>query len=558
MASTRLSPGDTFLDRYEVRRELGRGLTGIVNEVYNPFIRMPYALKLMHEPNDHQVSRLSAEASSVVKLVHENVVRVHDAGQLPDGRGWLLMELLEGSTLAEVLAKQGALSPLLAIHYALGIAWGVAAAHEHGIIHRDLKPANVFVTDGENLAKVLDFSAAKFLNADLRTTKPPDMTGTVAYMAPEQFDGETADGRMDVYALGLIFYEVLAGESPFQRHFKNLHALAVAQAAEMPPRIAAKLGLPACFDEVIQRATRKEAKDRYQTPTAFAQAVLDCKSQLLAAVAAGTCVLEERPGEPSLHDTDSRQEYQAPQPLPRPDTAPVAPAERITIAPAAPKERASAGPTGTLPLSEIRGQAAAAAATGQGHRSTTTTKPPSDVPTDRLPRGGTPIALERDASLPPAPMTAGGEAAGPTGRRATLAPALAAALALSVAAGLALAGVGWRRVASPVAEAASGTEPAGTASASPAPAVVSSIPDPLPSARATADPAPVQPPSAVPVTGATAPARQPPLPRAAAAPVGSPSSRASKVPEPIFSRPDPAPSPAPAPTAKNRLFGSEN
>ena len=333
MASTRLRPGDKFLDRFDVLRELGRGYTGTVHEVLNLFTRLGYALKVMHEPNEHQVSRLSVEASSLIQLDHEHVVRIHDAGQLPDGRGWLLMELLKGSTLADLLAKQGALSPLLAIRYILGIAWGVAAAHEQGIIHRDLKPANVFITDGKKVAKVLDFSGAKYLHSDLRTTKPPDMTGTIAYMSPQQIDGETADGRMDVYALGLIFYELLTGESPFQRLLKNIHALAVAQAAEMPPRIAEKLGLPACFDEVIQRATRKEAKDRYQTPAAFAQAVLVCKSELLAGVAASVYVLEKRPGEPSLHDTNSRQEYQAPQPLARPDTAPVAPAERITTSP---------------------------------------------------------------------------------------------------------------------------------------------------------------------------------------------------------------------------------
>src|SRR6202042_2908347 len=99
----RLRPGDKFLDRYDVIRELGRGFTGIVCEVHNPFTRQDYALKVMHEHNEHQVSRLSAEAALLITLEHKNVVRVLDAGQLPDGRGWLLMERLRGGTLGDLL-----------------------------------------------------------------------------------------------------------------------------------------------------------------------------------------------------------------------------------------------------------------------------------------------------------------------------------------------------------------------------------------------------------------------------------------------------------------------
>jgi eukaryotic-like serine/threonine-protein kinase len=364
----RMKPGDKFRGELDVARELGGGYTGVVYEVHNPFTRQSYALKLMHEANEHQVSRLSAEATALIRIEHKNVVRVQDAGQLPDGRGWLLMELLKGRTLGAMLAAQGALSPLLAIRYVLGIAWGVDAAHELGVIHRDLKPDNIFIVEPGNVPKVLDFSGAKHLRGELRTTKPPDVTGTVAYMSPEHIDGQTADGRIDVYSLGLIFWEMLKGTHPFQKYLLNIHRLALAQATEMPALVAAELGLPSCFDEVIQKATAKEPADRYQTPADFAQAVLDAKRRLLAEVEAGRVKLEKRPGEPSLHDADTRQEYQAPQPVTRPDTAPVQPAERITIAPRArseapaPEVRASSGdpapgnalgPAGTVRLSQV-------------------------------------------------------------------------------------------------------------------------------------------------------------------------------------------------------------
>ena len=591
-ANRGLKPGDKFNDELEVVRELGRGFTGIVYEVHNPFTRSSYAVKLMHDANEHQLSRLSAEATMLVQLEHKHVVRVHNAGQRADGRGWLQMELLKGHTLGDLLAKQGRFSPLLAIRYILGIAWGVDAAHEMGVIHRDLKPDNVFIIDGENLAKVLDFSGAKYLTADLRTTKPPDMTGTAAYMSPEQIDGHTADGRIDVYALGLIFWEMLAGVHPFQVYFKNLHRLLIAQASEMPARLTARLGLPGYFDEVIRRAMAKDPDRRYQTVAAFAQAVLEAKARYLADVEAGVVVLEKRLGEPSLHDTDSRQEYQPPKALTRPDTAPITPAERITIAHrAAPEspprddgapggERASLGPMGTVRLSEIFAvadhakQAISIAASGAAP--TASPSPASQIPTERIQRTAamvppaSPIPADRlSNTVTPGPVVS--DLGAGASIRARVAPAraahglrrvLVAALVASVTGSL---GIVWLM------------RPPGPAPA-PEPAAITTASDPLPTAPTSAPPADIvdpappapPPPRSVPAPPTAAPAPEHPAPPAPPVSVRAPRSLepppttrvpahpaplpvAATAPQPPVAVPAPAPEPA-----KHRLFGTEN
>ncbi len=169
---------------YETVQLLGVGYSGEVHEAVHAFTGQRVALKCLHTEHmesDHKVSRFSAEATALFKLGHANVVRVLDAGWDGTSHPWMAMELLTGHTLGELLTRQGRLSPLLALQYALDIAWGIDAAHENGVIHRDLKPDNVFVVARSGAIKVLDFSAAKFLTSDLRTTKPPDMTCTLAF-----------------------------------------------------------------------------------------------------------------------------------------------------------------------------------------------------------------------------------------------------------------------------------------------------------------------------------------------------------------------------------------
>ncbi len=353
---------------YEIRRLLGVGYAGEVHEAVQVFTGNPVALKYLHSEHmesEHKVSRFSAEATTLFKLDHANVVRVVDAGWDDSAHPWMAMELLEGETLGVLLGRQGALSPQLALQYALDIAWGIDAAHEIGVIHRDLKPDNVFIT-ARGTIKVLDFSAAKFLTSDLRTTRPPEMTCTLAYAPPELLEGMQADARIDVYSLGLMLWQMLAGRHPFQDVLGKQHALISAHFLTTPEPLITVAGLPALFDALLRHAVAKPLASRYATMARFAQAIMKAQCLLQVEIDAGRIVIDVAPGEPSLpQDPRRRSLYQPPEVTPRYDTGPTQPAARVTLSPhalprtestlpsarpAEPAKPRPLGPLGTIPL----------------------------------------------------------------------------------------------------------------------------------------------------------------------------------------------------------------
>jgi len=335
---------------YETVRLLGVGYSGEVHEAVHAFTGQRVALKCLHSEHmtsDHKVSRFSAEATTLFKLEHANVVRVVDAGWDDAAHPWMAMELLTGQTLGALLTRQGRLSPLLALQYALDIAWDIDAAHENGIIHRDLKPENVFVVARSGAIKVLDFSAAKFLTSDLRTTKPPEMTCTLAYASPELLEGQQADARIDIYALGLILWQMLAGEHPYEDVLGKQHALIAAHFQRLPTALALVQKQPALafLDVLLRPALAKSLAGRYRTMAQFAQSIMAAQLHLAAEIAAGNLVIETPPGEPALpQDPNVRRFYQAPASAPRQDTAPAPPVSRVTLA------ARPLGPLGTIPL----------------------------------------------------------------------------------------------------------------------------------------------------------------------------------------------------------------
>jgi serine/threonine-protein kinase len=358
---SRLKPG-CRVGPYETVRLLGVGYSGEVHEAVHAFTGQRVALKCLHSEHiesEHKVSRFSAEATTLFKLEHANVIRVVDAGWDDGAHPWMAMELLTGQTLGELLARQGRLSPSLALQYALDIAWGIDAAHENRVIHRDLKPDNVFIVARSGAIKVLDFSAAKFLTSDLRTTKPPDMTCTLAYAAPELLEGQQADARIDIYALGLILWQMIAGEHPYENVLGKQHALITAHFERVPAALVLITKQPALafLDVLLRPALAKTLAARYPTMAHFAQAIMKAQAHLAAEIAAGNLVIEVPPGEPALpRDPDERKVYQAPESAPREDTAPAPPVSRVTLASRA------VGPLGTLPLPVALVEAAVLAA----------------------------------------------------------------------------------------------------------------------------------------------------------------------------------------------------
>jgi hypothetical protein len=219
-----------------------------------------------------RLHRFEQEARAVAALDHPNVLVVHDVGG-HEGQPWIVTELLDGESLRERL-REGRLPPRKAVGIAIQVARGLSAAHEKGIVHRDLKPDNVFLTrDGR--AKVLDFGLARIdpLSLDREgetqvgpkeTTSPGVLLGTVAYMSPEQARGRPADARSDVFALGAVLYEMLAGKRPFAGATPADTLSAILR--EDPSPIDTGSGaVPSTLDRVVRRCLEKEPSERFQT-----------------------------------------------------------------------------------------------------------------------------------------------------------------------------------------------------------------------------------------------------------------------------------------------------
>jgi eukaryotic-like serine/threonine-protein kinase len=524
---------------YEIRRLLGVGYAGEVHEAVQVFTGNPVALKYLHSEHlesEHKVSRFSVEATTLFKLEHANVVRVVDAGWDDGSHPWMAMELLEGETLGALLGRQGALSPQLALQYALDIAWGIDAAHEIGVIHRDLKPDNVFITS-RGAIKVLDFSAAKFLTSDLRTTRPPEMTCTLAYAPPELLEGTQADARIDVYSLGLMLWQMLAGRHPFQDVLGKQHALITAHFLTTPESLTTAARLPALFDVLLRHAVAKPLTSRYGTMAGFAQAIMKAQRLLQVEIDAGRIVIDVAPGEPSLpEDPRTRSLYQPPEVTPRHDTEPVQPGARVALSshalPRAEGTLASArpidppaprplGPLGTIPLpveSVAVAVAVARKAMGRPPMPSTSERASPAPARAELPSSRTPEPMEADVGII-ASARHQEERSRPTLSRATPAPARGISARVLVPTLLALillsGNVTWwlTRGQGPSVRPASITDPIApqpTALVPDLPVTVEPIAPTAPTAPATAEPAPsattvIAPPPASPVAPSAAP-----------------------------------------------------
>ncbi len=234
--------GSVLAGRYRIDALLGSGGMGAVYRAEHVHMRKAVAVKVLHREMTQVpevVSRFEREAVAAARIEHLNVATAKDFGRLEDGSFYLVLEFVEGQSLAKVLRERGALSEERALRIARQIADGLAAAHAAGIVHRDLKPDNVMLVerDGQrDLVKVLDFGIAK---VKLDTTSEQPLTqmgmvfGTPEYMSPEQAQGFDVDARSDLYALGIISYEMLSGTSPF-RH-EDLVAILARQITLDPP-----------------------------------------------------------------------------------------------------------------------------------------------------------------------------------------------------------------------------------------------------------------------------------------------------------------------------------
>src|SRR6188768_3082117 len=200
---------------YRVVEAVGSGGMGSVFEVEHAELGKRFVLKVLHHhlaSRSDLVGRMRNEWRALAKLNHPSIVQVTDAGQLPSGLPYYVMEKLEGRNLGQWIAQQGRLAPAQAGAIMSDVLDALHAAHSAGAIHRDVKPQNIFVLDSGR-AKLLDFGIAKLKDRAARVVTAGGVSiGTPRYMAPEQAEGKTVDGRADIYAAGLVLYEAIAGK----------------------------------------------------------------------------------------------------------------------------------------------------------------------------------------------------------------------------------------------------------------------------------------------------------------------------------------------------------
>jgi serine/threonine protein kinase len=276
--------GATLSGRYRILRKIGEGGMGIVYEAEHVLIEKRVALKVLREDFSNRfdvVERFRQEARSASKIGHENIIDISDFGVTSGGANFFVMELLQGRDLAEELGKHGPLSPRRSLHILLQCARALGAAHAKGIVHRDMKPENIFLVerggsearaqDREDFVKIVDFGIAKISDLEAsgapgrKLTKTGMIFGTPEYMSPEQASGKPLDQRVDVYALGIILYELLAGRVPFMGDtFMGIltqHAF-----EDVPPltRFNPRCNAPAEVERIVFRALAKDPNERYQ------------------------------------------------------------------------------------------------------------------------------------------------------------------------------------------------------------------------------------------------------------------------------------------------------
>jgi len=256
--------GQRFAKRYTFERMLGKGGMGTVWAVLDTELGERVALKMMRGDYgglDEAVERFRREVRLARRVTHPNVARIYDIGEHDDVH-YLTMELVEGPSLAEMRRRDEQWALLRALPIMEQVARGLGAAHGSGIIHRDLKPANVLV-DGKGRAVITDFGIARAASGDVRVTTDGDaLIGTPAYMSPEQVRGEALDHRSDLYAFGVILFELLTGRLPFPG--ENAFAMAAARLRAPAPDPRAIVPLP---DDVAALVTACLATDRAARPT---------------------------------------------------------------------------------------------------------------------------------------------------------------------------------------------------------------------------------------------------------------------------------------------------
>jgi len=262
------SPDDA-VKRYKIIKEVGRGGMGVVYQANDNNLNRVIALKLLPKnisENPTMIKRFAAEARSAAQLMHTNIVTLYDFQQV-SGRSFLTMEFVEGSTLKKLITTHGKLPIVNALKIVYQCCQGLDYAHKKGIIHRDIKPANIMVNT-QSVVKIMDFGLAKIIGEET-LTEAGSISGTVMYMSPEQLRGDPLDSRTDLYSLGLVLYELLAGKHPFSEGDAAYHHV---HTKPKPPK-ELRPEIPDSLNAIVLKCLEKDRDNRFESALKMAMAM---------------------------------------------------------------------------------------------------------------------------------------------------------------------------------------------------------------------------------------------------------------------------------------------
>src|SRR5580692_1325457 len=261
------------LGKYEIKRPLGRGAMGTVYEGWDPIIARRVAIKTVRLPDasdpetEEGLARFRREAQAAGRLSHPNIVGVFDYGETSE-LAYIVMEFVDGPPLKDVLDKHERFVLADIVRIMEDLLSGLQFSHERGVVHRDIKPANVMLT-ASGQAKIADFGIARIESSLM--TQAGTVLGTPAYMSPEQFMGQVVDARSDIYSSGVLLYQLLTGERPFEGSMSAIMHKALHTEAPLPSQIS--VTSPRSFDAVVNRAMAKRPDDRYASAAEFLAAI---------------------------------------------------------------------------------------------------------------------------------------------------------------------------------------------------------------------------------------------------------------------------------------------
>ncbi|TET73421.1 MAG: hypothetical protein E3J44_00975 [Candidatus Aminicenantes bacterium] len=260
----KFKPETIFAGRYKIHEELGRGGMGVVYKAKDDKLKRFVALKFLPSAlSSHKDAkvRFVLEAQTVSVLDHQNICTIHEIDETEDGQLYIAMAYYEGETLRQKI-KRGAVPLADAIEIVIQVAQGLSKAHSEGIVHRDIKPANIIETS-DRVIKIVDFGLAKLVS-EAKLTLTSSITGTPAYMSPEQAMGESTDQHIDLWSLGVVFYELLTGYLPFQGENEQSMLYAIIHNTPKPP-MDLKEDIPEEAERIVLKCLRKQPERRYQS-----------------------------------------------------------------------------------------------------------------------------------------------------------------------------------------------------------------------------------------------------------------------------------------------------